>query len=94
MNNCYDCRGSGWVVAVHRQVRNIYSFRCQCPRGSRLSLKIAQWTASDAKVYERDERLDDALESNPRASAPKPIHGPKVDYQALAANDFDDDMPF
>lgn len=67
--SCNYCQGSGWVVAVHRDRGNPFSFRCKCPAAEKLSPKVPQWTEAHRKTFKAD--YDDR--PAPTAVAGKPV---------------------
>ena len=50
--SCSRCKYSRWIVAQHKESKQVYGFRCGCD--SVLSDKISLWNDRMAKDYEVD----------------------------------------
>lgn len=73
---CFRCRDSGWIVAVHREHKSAYGFKCNnCGRGTNRSASIPTWNDLMGKIY------DTEFETQNIRLVPKP------DTSKLAAND-------
>jgi len=91
--SCHYCRGTGFLVAVHKTKKSIFSFRCNCLSSKWISDKMMEWSHHYEKEYEPDI-LRVTIEEKSRGYI-TPIKAPKIDYQAKQANDFDEEeIPF
>lgn len=53
---CHLCNGSGWVVALKKPNKEIFSFRSSCGAAdrARISKQIPTWNESLKKYYDLD----------------------------------------
>ncbi len=99
---CFQCKDSGFVVAMHKSKPGVFAFKCGCGSSIRrgLSDSIPVWSSRFSGEYIPDGHSSGEAVS--RAPAPviqaKPQAVPKTDFKAVVANqgkdDFEDEVPF